>query len=177
MKQNQRLFFGRKVSTDKRQSGFNGVCLHRTIWHPGNDLIAKRILADPKVMNIITQSLTGTSNNYFIGNCEWSNGTRSDMVLEPKSPHSGLPPLIVEVQHTVNLGFMKRAVSYCLQAYMRYDNEPTILIFCVEQLQHDILKHVKPSKLPGVFTYFSQPWQKTATLFRKKAWKTICQPL
>ncbi|KAL4211741.1 hypothetical protein AB4K20DRAFT_2012270 [Rhizopus microsporus] len=136
---------------------------------PSNDLMAKRILADPKVMNIVIQSLTRTNDDYFIGNCEWNNGTRSDMVLEPKSAHSGLPPLILEIQHTVNLAFMKRAVSNCLQAFTRYDSEPTILIICIEQLQEDIFKHAKPSKLPGVFTYFSQPWAENCFIISKES--------
>ncbi|KAI8886651.1 hypothetical protein K501DRAFT_157979, partial [Backusella circina FSU 941] len=124
----------------------------------GKDLMAKGILRDPKVINLITESLVKTTDDYFIGNCERKDGTRSDMVLEPKSAHSDLPPLILEIQHTVNIAFMKRAVSYCIQAYTRYDSEPIILIICVEKLHQDIYKHVKPSTLPGVFSYFSQPW-------------------
>lgn len=100
----------------------------------------------------------GKNNNYFIGNCEWKDGTRSDMVLEPKNALSDLPPLIMEVQHTINKAFMKRAVNYCLQASTIYHNDPIILIICVEKLNQDTHKHVKLSKIPGVFSYFSQTW-------------------
>jgi len=51
----------------------------------GSDLMAKRILRDPKAMHFIIEPLTGAKYDYFIGNCEWSNGTRSDMILEPKN--------------------------------------------------------------------------------------------
>ncbi|KAI9475869.1 MAG: hypothetical protein EXX96DRAFT_574968 [Benjaminiella poitrasii] len=137
----------------------------------GSDLMSKRIIRDPKAMNLIAESLTGTTDDYFIGNCEWNDGTRSDMVLEPKSAHSDLPPLILEIQHTVNLVSMKRAVSYCLQAFTRYDIEPIILIICVEKMHQDIYKHMKPSTLPGVFSYFSQPWAESCYVISKESIK------
>lgn len=133
--------------------------------------MSKRIIRGPKAMNLIAESLTGTADDYFIGKCEWNDGTRSDMVLEPKSAHSDLPPLILEIQHTVNLAFMKRAVSSCLQAFTRYDIEPIILIICVEKMDQDIYKHMKPSKLPGVFSYFSQPWAENCYIISKESIK------
>ncbi|RCH86230.1 hypothetical protein CU098_004340 [Rhizopus stolonifer] len=132
--------------------------------------MSKRII-NPKAVNLIAKSLTGTSDDYFIGNCEWNNGTRSDMVLEPKSAHSDLSPLILEIQYTVNLAFMKRAVNYCLQAFTRYDIEPIILIICVEKMDQDIYKHMKPSTLPGVFSYFSQPWAENCYVISKESIK------
>lgn len=62
--------------------------------------MAKEALRDPKVINLITESLVKTTDDYFVGNCEWKDGTRSDMVLEPKNALSDPPPLIVEIQHT-----------------------------------------------------------------------------
>lgn len=79
------------------------------------------------------------------------------MVLESKNALSDLPPLIVEIQHTINIAFMKRAVNYCLQAFIRYHNDPITLIICVEKLNQDTNKHVKLSKLLGAL-YFSQSW-------------------
>ncbi|KAI7894556.1 uncharacterized protein EV154DRAFT_414891, partial [Mucor mucedo] len=105
------------------------------------------------------------------GNREWNDGTRSDMVLEPKSGHSNLPPIILEIQHTVNLAFMKRAVTYCIQATNRYDIDPIILIICVDKLYQDIHQHMKPSTLPGVFSYFSQPWAQKCYLISKESIK------
>ncbi|CAO3633147.1 unnamed protein product [Mucor hiemalis] len=137
---------------------------------PGKDLMAKEALRDPKVVNLITESLVKTTDDYFVGNCEWKDGTRSDMVLEPKNAHSDLPPLIVDIQHTVNKAFMKRAISYCLQAFTRYHKEPTILIICVEKLNQDNI-HVKLSKLPGVFSYFSEPWAEHCYIISKESTK------
>lgn len=94
-------------------------------------------MQDPKVINYITEALTGTKDDYFVGNCEWRNGTRSDIVLEPKSSVD-LPPIIVEIQHTVNNNFLKRAVGYCLQASSRFGVNPVLLIICVGKLNQEI---------------------------------------
>lgn len=130
----------------------------------------KRWKLYPKVINLITESLVKTTDDYFIGNCEWKDGTRSDMVLEPKNALSDFPLLIVEIQHTVNKAFMKRAVSYCLQAFARYHKDPIILIICVEKLNQDAI-HVKPSKLSGVFSYFSEPWAEHCYIISKESIK------
>lgn len=137
---------------------------------PGKDLMAKETLRDPKVVNLITESLVKTTDDYFIGNCDWKDGTRSDMVFEPKNALSALPPLIVEIQHTVNKASMKRAISYCLQAFARYHKDPIILIICVEKLNQDNI-HVKLSKLPGVFSYFSEPWAEPCYIISKESTK------
>jgi hypothetical protein len=64
-----------------------------TSLKPGKDLMSKRVVQEPRVINYITEALTKTKNDYFIGNCEWKNGTRSDMVLEPKCSTLDLPPI------------------------------------------------------------------------------------
>ncbi|KAI7886884.1 uncharacterized protein EV154DRAFT_521070 [Mucor mucedo] len=139
--------------------------------------MAKEALRDPKVINLITESLVKTTDDYFIGNCERKDGTRSDMVLEPKNALSDLPPLIVEIQHTFNKAFMKRAVSYCLQAFAICHKDPIILIICVEELNQDNV-HVKLSKLPGVFSYFSEPWAEHCYIISKESTKdNLSNPL
>ncbi|RCH93419.1 hypothetical protein CU098_010935 [Rhizopus stolonifer] len=59
---------------------------------PGKDQMSKRIVQDTKVLSYITKAITSTENDYFVGNCEWKNGTRSDVVLQPKSSSMDLPP-------------------------------------------------------------------------------------
>jgi hypothetical protein len=60
---------------------------------PGTDRMSKAIIQDPTVVNYITKSLINTENDCFIGSFEWSDGTRSDVVLEPKSSNLGLPKM------------------------------------------------------------------------------------
>ncbi|ORE09807.1 hypothetical protein BCV72DRAFT_189575, partial [Rhizopus microsporus var. microsporus] len=112
---------------------------------------------------------------------EWKNVTRSDMVLEPKTALSDLSPLIVEIQHTINKAFIKRAANYCLQTSTRYHSDPIILIICVEKLNQGTHKHVKLSKLPGVFSYFSQLWAEHCYIISEESVKdnfsTLLNPL
>ncbi|KAI9243421.1 hypothetical protein BY458DRAFT_561218 [Sporodiniella umbellata] len=116
------------------------------VWKRSN---AEGILRDPKVINLITKSLVETTDNYFVGNCKWEDGIRSNMVLEPKNALSDFPPLIVENRHIINKAFIKRAVNCCLKAFKRYHSDPIILIICVEKLNRDST-HVKLSKLPDI---------------------------
>ncbi|CEP19293.1 hypothetical protein [Parasitella parasitica] len=132
---------------------------------PGKDQMSKRIIQDAKVLNYITEAITGTENDYFVGNCEWKNGTRSDVVLQPKSSSMDLPPIIVEIQHTVNKQFMRRAVGYCLQAYSKFDVEPVLLISCSETLSEEIKDDTVDSRLTGIYSYFCKPHCSSHELF------------
>jgi hypothetical protein len=66
---------------------------------------------------------------YRIGDAEWDHGLRSDVVYEPMHVSLDQPPIIVEVQATVNADFMNRAAHYCIMAYCRYKVLPILLIF------------------------------------------------
>ncbi|KAI8368619.1 hypothetical protein EDC96DRAFT_504996 [Choanephora cucurbitarum] len=92
--------------------------------------------------------MANTQNDYHVGNSKWSDETRSDVVLEPKSSVLNLPPIIVETQHTVNQLFMKRAVNYCLQAFKRYKVDPIILIVCVNTLHSYVVQSTMASRFP-----------------------------
>lgn len=132
--------------------------------------MAKRILQDPTVVNIITSTLTNTEDDYRLGNTEWADGTRSDVVLEAKAPSLPLPPIIVEIQHTVNHLFMKRAVNYCLQAYKRYKMDPVLLVICVDTLHNDVSQRVAASRFPDCDSFPCYPWAQNCIihLFRRK---------
>lgn len=43
---------------------------------PGKDQVSKRTVQDTKVLNYITEALTSTDDDYFVGSCEWKDGTR-----------------------------------------------------------------------------------------------------
>ncbi|KAI9487519.1 MAG: hypothetical protein EXX96DRAFT_553581 [Benjaminiella poitrasii] len=86
---------------------------------PGSDLISKIAIKDPMVINIITKALLNVENDYHVGNSEWDNGMRSDVVLQPKSSASNLPPTIIEIQQTIDALFIKRVINYSLQAFKR----------------------------------------------------------
>ncbi|KAG2200723.1 hypothetical protein INT46_008778 [Mucor plumbeus] len=119
---------------------------------PGKDQMSKQIVLDAKVLNYITEG------DYFVGNCEWKDGTLSDVLLQPKSSSIDLPPIIVEIQYYVNKKFMRRAVGYCLQANSKFDVEPVLLVVCVGTLSKEIKVDTVDSRFSGIYSYFCKPW-------------------
>ncbi|CDH60555.1 predicted protein [Lichtheimia corymbifera JMRC:FSU:9682] len=98
----------------------------------GSDRLAKLILNDDFVKEIVVNTVLDLpASNYHVGNNEWPDGSRSDVVYEPANS-SSLPAIIVEVQHDVNADFMTRAIQYCIQAYKKYKRLPIIIIFNTE---------------------------------------------
>jgi hypothetical protein len=96
---------------------------------PHADRMCKAIVG---IQKFSTSAISNTEGgNYRIDNCEWKNGTRSDLVLAPTSFDTGLRPIIIEFQKTVDAKFMKRAVNYCLQASQRYGIDPILFIICI----------------------------------------------
>ncbi|KAI9273213.1 hypothetical protein EDC94DRAFT_644492 [Helicostylum pulchrum] len=96
---------------------------------------------------------------YIVGNPEWDNGTRSDVVLEAKSSVLDLPPIIIEIQPTVNSLFIKRAINYSLESFNRHKLDPIVLIICTDTLSSDsVAKDVKTSDIPACYDFPSTGW-------------------
>ncbi|KAG2201846.1 hypothetical protein INT47_004403 [Mucor saturninus] len=121
-------------------------------------VLPKAIIHDPTIINIITTTLSNTQNDYLVGNPEWDNGSRSDVVLEAKSSVLNLPPIIIEVQHTVNSLFMKRVINYSLEAFNRHKMDPIVLIICTDTLSDSVAKDVKTSDIPACYDFPSTGW-------------------
>ncbi|KAG1144952.1 hypothetical protein G6F38_005988 [Rhizopus arrhizus] len=97
---------------------------------PGPDQTSKFILKHHDVKSVATKAIVDIDGDaYRIGDAEWDDGTRSDVLYEPVNEFLQQPPIIVEVQTTVDAEFMNRAVHYCVMAYRRYKTLPTLLIF------------------------------------------------
>lgn len=120
--------------------------------------MSKIVVRDPEIVNIITRTLVNLQDEYVLGESEWNDGTRSDLVLEPKTPILDLPPIVIKFQHTVNFPFIKRAINYCIKAYNRYQNDPICLIVCIDTLADDIYEQTKQSSVPGCRSFPSLAW-------------------
>ncbi|KAI9363318.1 hypothetical protein BD770DRAFT_381237 [Pilaira anomala] len=109
---------------------------------PGTDLISKMVLKDKRTMEMILTTLIGEKvhNSYILGDGEWADRTKSDVLYVPATASKTLPPVLIEVQHTVNSGFMDRAISYCLSVKRVYKTPPILLIICVNQVSPQALK-------------------------------------
>ncbi|CAO0792749.1 unnamed protein product [Mucor circinelloides] len=125
---------------------------------PGKDLMYKAVARNPKVINIITKALNNTENDYLVAENEWATGTRFDLVLASKCASSSLPPIIVEFQHRVDKKFMKRAITYCIQASDRYGIDPILVVVGINCLSLDITQLAKQSRVEGCYSFPCDLW-------------------
>ena len=124
----------------------------------GSDLMAKATINDPNVINIISTALLNVQNDYTVGNSEWDNGTRSDIVLEPKSLASDLPHVIIEIQHIIDNLFIKRVINHSLQSFKRRKLDPIVLIICTSRLSECVAKDLTISSFPGCYEFPAKGW-------------------
>ncbi|KAI7856239.1 hypothetical protein BDC45DRAFT_533671 [Circinella umbellata] len=117
--------------------------------------------------------LVSNTDDYIVGDSEWFNGCRSDLVLEPKSLSIGLLPIIIEFQQSVDYTFKKRVIQYSLQAYQRYKIEPIILIICMNTLSSDIEQSTKPSDIIDCHSYPCHGWADKCLIMSKKILNTL----
>ncbi|GAA5813688.1 hypothetical protein MFLAVUS_007174 [Mucor flavus] len=121
--------------------------------------MSKSIVRNPEVVNIITEALFNSKDKYIVCDSEWNNGTRPDLVFEPKAPIPESPPIVVEFRYTVNEEFMRRVTDYGLEASKRYKRSPIILIVCVNTMSSGIDQRILPaSRIPSSCTVPSQSW-------------------
>lgn len=115
---------------------------------PGTDVTSKNLLKNGTVKDIVTIIVAGVNvDDYLVGDCEWPDGSRSDVVYTSKN--NTLSPIIIEVQHTVKLAFINRAIKYCTLAFKRHNTLPTIVIFCINDTSGLPANVIRPSTLPG----------------------------
>ncbi|KAI8388929.1 uncharacterized protein BYT42DRAFT_632278 [Radiomyces spectabilis] len=102
---------------------------------PGSDLISKLILQDQRIMNIITKELIGKpycENLYQLGQTEWSDSSKSDVVYVPlRQYQKSLPPILIEVQHGIDNSFLTRLMKYAISVYEVYGQEPLVFVIGV----------------------------------------------
>ncbi|KAI9468491.1 MAG: hypothetical protein EXX96DRAFT_624112 [Benjaminiella poitrasii] len=102
---------------------------------PGTDVTSKFIMNDKTVKNIIIHELLGSniSNNlYHSASTEWSDGTKSDVLYVPTEVNNDQPPILIEIQNSVDQAFMIRLIQYCTRVYERFQVLPVVLVFVVE---------------------------------------------
>ncbi|KAI9467614.1 hypothetical protein BDB00DRAFT_749371, partial [Zychaea mexicana] len=140
---------------------------------PGSDLIAKSITRNSSVIKIITTALVKTADDYFVAESEWGNGSRSDLVLSPRSSSFQLAPIIIEFQCRVDKKFMKRLMMYSLQAYRRYEKDPIILIICSGTLSDDVANLLKSSDVLGCRRYLCEGWGAKCLIMAKESLSSL----
>ncbi|KAI7896230.1 uncharacterized protein EV154DRAFT_492748 [Mucor mucedo] len=132
--------------------------------------MSKAVASRRQVIDSIVSSIFNVEAGiYRVDETEWANGTRSDLVLTPDVIDNEQRPLIVEFQKTVDRKFIKRAMSYCLQASIRYDIDPVILIVCTGTITESLKeKFQKNKRLPFCVTIPCDLWAAECLILSKE---------
>ncbi|CEP13522.1 hypothetical protein [Parasitella parasitica] len=140
---------------------------------PGTDKISKVILKHPFVKNIITVAILDVDgDNYRVGDAEWPDGSRPDILYEPSDRSLKQSPIIVEVQRTVDASFMTRAVHCCIIAYRRYQVLPILMVFAPEQVSIPT-ENMRLSNVNGALSLNCEYWARKGYLIRLKNVSTL----
>ncbi|KAI7891628.1 uncharacterized protein EV154DRAFT_507367 [Mucor mucedo] len=159
----------KEIESAEESSMFNDVLtfkLHNNQL-PGKDQFSKEMLKTQEVMDIVVGGLLNVpKGTYTSAETEWHNSSKSDILYKPRlAAQSSLPPVLVEVQLTVNEPFMQRVVSYAQNAMNTYKLYPIVLIFCIDR--------VSPAQLATKFkTSDQKPWM--ASLETTDFWAKSC---
>ncbi|KAI9365898.1 hypothetical protein BD770DRAFT_377499 [Pilaira anomala] len=109
---------------------------------PGTDLMSKTILKDKKVINLIVSVLVGNHaiNNYISQDGEWLDGKRADVLLVPAiNVSESMPPVLIEIQNTLDNAYIHRLNKYCNYVYDKYNNfEPIAFTICIKNIREEI---------------------------------------
>lgn len=96
--------------------------------------------------------------NTILGQTEWPNRTKSDVMYLPNSKN--LPPILLEIQYTVDSDFLLRLISYSVSAIRLHNTlPPIILIFAVSSIKYEVKKWITINKDHHfLLQYPCQPW-------------------
>lgn len=114
-------------------------------YRPGSDVLSKNVAKHQVVIDLVTKSLLNVADNtYCIAPTEWPDTMRCDVLFLPRlALERDLPPIILEIQCTINQDYMSCAIQYCLYAYRVYKKLPILMTICIEK--------VSPSSLMDTF--------------------------
>jgi hypothetical protein len=130
------------------------------------------LLKNQSVVDFISHDLMGTPNgSYKVADADW-NGTRSDILYMPAlSAMDSLPPLLIEIQHTIDSQFLQRLIGYSLNVVKVHKALPIVLVFNVNKISpSNLLLEFTPSsdQKPWLFSFPCKMWAKHCYLVSKE---------
>ncbi|CEI99149.1 hypothetical protein RMCBS344292_13241 [Rhizopus microsporus] len=105
--------------------------------------MSKILLKEKEVLSIVVETTIGHKAREEYR--PWPNGQISDMVYMPPED-SDFSLVIVEIQHVVDVKFIFRLMSYCLQLYNQRGVVPVVFVFTISKIKNEMNEVVKPSK-------------------------------
>ncbi|KAG2218850.1 hypothetical protein INT45_011274 [Circinella minor] len=108
---------------------------------PGTDKISKEILKDERIIDHIIKTVVGSrgENLYTTKESEWIDGKKADVVYAPVVKATDeLPPILIEVQNTIDKSFVRRVIKYCGHLCDQYNIEPVVVILSIHPIPSQI---------------------------------------
>ncbi|KAG2218849.1 hypothetical protein INT45_011273 [Circinella minor] len=103
--------------------------------------MSKEMLKDEQVIDLIVKRVVGSDSQsiYTTKAPEWFDGKKFDVVYTPVvKATEALPPVLIEVQNTVDKAFIRRVIKYCRHLCEEYDVEPIVVIFSIHPIPPQI---------------------------------------
>lgn len=101
---------------------------------------------------------------------------QKDIHVSSIENHS-LPPVLLEIQHTVTEEFMCRVILYSLNIFREYKKYPIVVIICVQKVSSGQLKKFTPlKKLPFVLTMSCGHWARECLMVTRNSIAELVDP-
>jgi hypothetical protein len=128
-------------------------------YRPGTDAISKYLIKTEFVRNTIVKELRLAPQEYFTDDTEFADGSRCDALFASMTG----PPIIVEIQNTMNEQFICRLVRYATSVYIKYERWPFCLTIVInEPSYHMVKKLVRSSHLENAWESTDKGWTEGA---------------
>ena len=76
---------------------------------------------------------------------EWAGGSKSDIVYAASVSSTILPPILIEVQHTVTTEFIDRLINYSLSVKKCFKAKPILVVFGTHVTRTEISLDFEPT--------------------------------
>lgn len=76
---------------------------------------------------------------------EWAGGSKSDTVYAANVSSTSLPPILIEVQHTITTEFIDRLINYSLSVKKCFKAKPIVIVFGTHVTRTEISMDFEPT--------------------------------
>lgn len=113
----------------------------------GFKVFFRQLLRDQRVIDLVTKSLVNVADNtYIAGQSDFVDGTSCDVLYIPRSADmNSLPPIVLEIQRTVNDKFMSVPSDTARQSLKHMAN-CRFLSFCVSDVNSSTMTKFSASR-------------------------------
>ncbi|KAG0163382.1 hypothetical protein DFQ28_003767 [Apophysomyces sp. BC1034] len=149
-------------------------------YKPGADLLSKFIARSQEVIDAVTTTVLDIpKGTYTSTHTRFPDGSECDVLYVPRSADNGsLPPILLEIQHTVTQEFMSRVILYSLNVFREYKKYPIVMIICVEKVGSGQLekKFTPFNTLPFLLTTPCEHWARECLMVTRNSIAEFVDP-